>query len=70
MEGLRAQYEAKVITNNELKKEPTYQKEVARAQVASTFEHQLIAKKANEILAVDVAKYKSNLAKEIEAQKK
>jgi thiamine biosynthesis lipoprotein ApbE len=38
--------------------------------LTSSFEHQLIAQKANQILAIDVAKYKNNLAKEIESQKK
>lgn len=38
--------------------------------MTSSFEHQLIAQKANQILAIDVAKYKNNLAKEIESQKK
>lgn len=58
------------IDKADLLKEETYNKELAKARLTSSFEHQLIAQKANQILAIDVAKYKKNLAKEIELQKK
>ena len=57
------------ISNEELKEEAAYKKELAEARITSSFEHQIVAEKAKQILAVDVEKYKANLAKEIKAQK-